>query len=79
MMVGMEVGKVYRLTIDLTTRHVSEPEQFVFSLRDIDAAFDHDHDFEPLFPNDPETYWHRWQGDPDPLPGTLFQTLDLPG
>jgi hypothetical protein len=40
-------GKVHRLTINLTTREMSEPEQFVFSLRDVIRSMDAN--LEPLW------------------------------
>jgi hypothetical protein len=66
---------IYRLTIRLTPGsgpRVSEVDEFVFRISEIQAAFDND--LEPLFPNDPETYWPQWQ-DPKPLPATLWQEL----
>jgi hypothetical protein len=75
----VKTERIYRLTIRLTPGsgpRLSEVDEFVFRISDIQAAFDHDLG-EPLFPNDPETYWPQWQ-DPKPLPPTLWQELKLP-
>jgi hypothetical protein len=55
---GMKTG-VYRVVIRLTEGdgpRVSERDEYAFSTRDVMAAFNHD--IEPLFPNDPQTYCH---------------------
>jgi hypothetical protein len=74
----VKTERIYRLTVRLTPGsgpRFSEADEVVFRISDIQAAFDNH--LEPLFPNDPETYWPQWQ-DPKPLPATLWQELKLP-
>jgi len=74
---GMKTG-AYRVVTRLTEGdgpRVSEGDEYAFSTRDVMAAFNHD--IEPLFPNDPQTYWHRWQ-EPKPCPETLREVVELP-
>jgi hypothetical protein len=73
----MKTG-VYRVVIRLTEGdgpRVSEGDEYAFSTRDVMTAFNHD--IEPLFPNDPQTYWHRWQ-ERKPCPETLREVVELP-
>jgi hypothetical protein len=64
-MVRME-AKVYRLTIDLTTRHVGEPEQFTFRIGDIIRSMDPD--LEALWPSGPRQLSEQVRFHPLELP-----------